>query len=118
MERVHLVHEFFTLVVLEDSAESANRFRNQEGFLEAWGVERGGVELHEFNVLECCPCTGGNGHAVPTTVRGAYGVLPNTACSACRKHCGLGVKVFYKSRFLVDDFGTNALLCLACSFAD
>ena len=28
MQRVHLVHEFFTLVVLQDSAEAAHRFRN------------------------------------------------------------------------------------------
>ena len=51
MERVHLVHEFFALVVLEDSTKAADRFRNQEGLLEARGVKTCGVELHELDVL-------------------------------------------------------------------
>ena len=118
MERVHLVHEFFTLVVLEDAAETADGFRNQEGLLELGRVKAGRVELHELDVLQGGPGTGGNRHAVATAVGRADGVLPDAACATGRKDGRLRVDVFHFAGFLVDDLCADATLCLAGSFYD
>ena len=118
VQRMHLVHEFFALVVLEDSAESAYRFRNQEGLLEARGVKARGVELHEFDILECRTCACRNRHAVTAAVVRADGVLPDSACTAGRKDGGLCIKVLDNARLLVDNLCAYAALSLAFTLAN
>ena len=118
MQRVDLVHEFFALVVFEDAAESADRFRDEEGFLELRGIQTCRVELHELNVLEGSACAGGNRHAVATTVVRAHGVLPDASGSARRKDGRLRIEVLDNAGLLVDNLCTDAALGLAGSGAD
>lgn len=82
------------------------------------GAKAGGVELHEFDVLQCCTCTGCNGHAVAAAVGRAYGVLPDTSGATGRKDCGLGVDVFDFACLLVNDLCADAALFLAFALAD
>ena len=118
VQRVHLVHELFALVVLEDAAKAANRFRNQERLLEARRVETGGVELHELDVLQGRTGACRNRHAVATAVGRANGVLPNAPGSAGRKYRRLCVEVFDNARLLVDNLGAHAALGLAFALAE
>ena len=83
VQRVHLVHEFFALVVLENAAETADSFGNEERLLELGSVQACGVELHELDILEGGTCAGCNRHAVTTAIGRANGVLPNAACATC-----------------------------------
>ena len=118
VQRVHLVHEFFALVVLKDAAETAYRFGDEEGFLEARCVQTCGVELHEFDVLKGGPCTCCNGHAVSATVGRADCVLPDAACAAGREDGRFRVDAFDFAGLLVDDLGADAALVLAFAFAN
>ena len=118
VERVHLVHEFFALVVLEDAAKAANGFGDEERLLEAGCIQTCGVELHEFDVLEGGPCTGGNRHAVAAAVGRANGVLPDAACAACRENRRFRINAFDFASLLVDDFCTDATLGFAFAFAN
>ncbi len=118
MQRVHLVHEFFALVVLEDAAETANGLGDEERLLEARCVQTCGVELHELDVLQGGPCTGGNRHAVAAAVGRAHRVLPNAACTACRKDCRFRINAFDFACLLVDNLCADATLVLAFAFAN
>ena len=118
VQRVHLVHELFALVVLENSAKTAHCFGDEEWFFEAWCVQTSRMELHELDVLEggsgaCC-----NRHAVTTAVGRANCILPNAACAAGRENGCLGVDAFDFASLLVDDFCADAALGLAFAFAN
>ena len=76
------------------------------------------MELHELDVLEGGACAGCNRHAVTTAIGRADGVLPNAACTTCRKDGGLGVDAFDFTGLLVNNLCADAALVLAFAFAN
>ena len=88
-EAMPVAHESLAIGVQQLGAFAAHRLGDErEGILG--GVERGGVELHEFHVRELHACAVGNGVAVAGRDNGVRRVSIDLATATSREHGGVG----------------------------